>query len=934
MSIFASSIAFNPLTQRILAQSSNLGYAGRGAYRVSDTQPSRKGDYWFRDFGMVMACTYMTELGFRGTERLYTMPLLTDAMQLNALSSQKRNYPRLQTLTTNVDPLQQLTAQGRYPRALNYTMMPDRLRQKMMGTVIHNSSELVGEVLREEQLDQWQKVHPDSHFNNLKTLLTNPQQAGNERILAKHLFENGLSPINEDLFVLARNILPHNLEQEARLKDMRALAARHNLPVAKLRETLDLINDLTRVAQIDNLAQRESELQKLRATHPLLKARPEQVTEQTIDLIRAEQMGYLTDHLDRTLNPALYLQRNFFKAKGPELDHGFEMPAALRRKNQHHPLSELGELLSGRMKHYVDTLDTLQNGAKGEIYKIADTIRKLPMEKRAEYYAGKMPGVEAKQYLYKKESLTDFWHAPDNESKQQLQAVYETLRKHDNFKHELKGNPNAQKIWQAFEAKEKESITCLHNWEREFSQKKAGLEQFLLENEKISPKELAKHLQHFDGYFEQLSQRPAVKQEMLNKMWYQLGADLMLQIKKEVKNAVEALDKIPHDCLPETHASRLARQQGSSRAIVRATKEEVLTARLKDLGLLEWKNVTEDRLKTMSKDLLGFMAKSRSLEHHFNEPRRDLVNKTVWMYLTGSDGLDKSKPGNLAPSWKSHTGEDAPTMLARLKRAFTGNPDDFKAPSIRGSLYELLTNQQCVGAKTDPHFVGGGLENLLKPLIQTDRLHTVINEADKPVKSAEWTFKSLIYDGLQSKRLMKQVASIQKNGTWPKMAATVALNFIFYGWLASRFDNKVLQPYQEKLVARKGTSQDIVTAGYIGVLPGLLWLSQLHNKVSAPVFQRMNHFSRFSVVGAGALATFAAATYGTLKVLEKRPPAKPVTPPGAPASVPPMRPSLKDNLAQATGFAARPNLTAPFQGFDPYGSVGQALATARNFRQN
>jgi hypothetical protein len=107
------------------------------------------------------------------------------------------------------------------------------------------------------------------------------------------------------------------------------------------------------------------------------------------------------------------------------------------------------------------------------------------------------------------------------------------------------------------------------------------------------------------------------------------------------------------------------------------------------------------------------------------------------------------------------------------------------------------------------------------------------------------------------------------------MIATVALNFIFYGWLASRFDNKILQPYEEKLVARKGTSQDIVTAGYLGLFPAGAILSQMFDKTALPLFKQMNHFNRFVSVGGVALAAFAGSTYGFLKVLEKKTPPLP-----------------------------------------------------------
>ncbi|MBY0404579.1 MAG: hypothetical protein K2X66_11820 [Cyanobacteria bacterium] len=74
------------LTQRILSQSNNISYGLRGWYRMGSVPEDRKADYFFRDFYMVLVTAVTTELGFRGAEKLFSFPLMTDKLQLNQLS--------------------------------------------------------------------------------------------------------------------------------------------------------------------------------------------------------------------------------------------------------------------------------------------------------------------------------------------------------------------------------------------------------------------------------------------------------------------------------------------------------------------------------------------------------------------------------------------------------------------------------------------------------------------------------------------------------------------------------------------------------------------------------------------------------------------------------------------------------------------------------
>lgn len=238
-------------------------------------------------------------------------------------------------------------------------------------------------------------------------------------------------------------------------------------------------------------------------------------------------------------------------------------------------------------------------------------------------------------------------------------------------------------------------------------------------------------------------------------------------------------------------------------------------------------------------------------------------------------------------------------LLGKLKAAL---PNDATQPADRAGIKAAL--QEFAAKLPDD------AQKLLKPLVKN---------------AAPEEFKRMIVDGMKSKATLNLISKIQKNGTWPKMAATVALNFIFYGWAASNFDNKILQPYQQKLVTERGTSQEIVTAGYLGLIPGAAVLSQLFDQASLPFIRRMSHFNRFALVGGAALATFAGSAYLILQQLVKRPPTK------APQNPPPSAPSTlyRPGMTLGGGNAASgqpgaiANRPSPFQSLpSTFSSVG------------
>jgi hypothetical protein len=914
MSMLPMAMHLNPWAQRALAQSVNLGYAGRGAYRVHETNPERKGDYWFRDFGMVMACTYMTEMGFRGAERFYTMPLLTQALELQALRTndygQKRVIPSFVDcappktgtgafLSEAPHKVQQLNTTHLYPRAWNYSELPEVLREKMMGTLIRNSSELVPQVLQEEALNEIKALKEKnlSLYDTLNQLITHP-----------------LNPENGSL-------VERFIENTAKLGNHR--------------------DALVRIAKIDNKAMAEAEtqklFQKLSAAHPdkeTLKAH----IHQSVQLLKTEQLGILINHLDRNLNFQHYLESNFLKPKVEALKpkgaiepRYFKLPEALAPRNPFSAVDEMSGIVSDRMRFYIDKLNSLQHKGKADLRSLAQKVRKLPLDQREKAFTNGIHDIENLQFLYKKESLTDFWHASTNQDILKRMEE-EGLDKSSVQEHIKRENLELQTILQGIHKSKKQlgdqnrklksleewetkNHKFLVNWENEFRIEKDRLLAFLTKPTErahkpkgyISMNQLNTQLGHFEGWFETISKSLQVRNAILDNLWQHLGADLLLQVKKKVKTAFEDVNKLSYEHLPLYTEGPLKGQP--------VEKWKLLEARLQDMGLRHW--LDDQEIRHLSQDLGQHLPKmssatgtAKDLEQHSVESVMSKVKKTIWAHLTGDldyNSLNDSFCKNLKAQVDAKLSALSPELQTKLK-----------AGKIQGKLFSQLTNTDIFGQRLS-NAQDEGMETLLKKVLNEKNLHLIENQLGQKVKSAEWTIKSLITDGLQSHTVKSAVDKIQRNGTWPKILATVGLNFIFYGWLASRFDNKVLQPYQEKLVAQKGTAQDIVNAGYLGTLPALAVLSQAWDKTTLPLLnglRRMNHFSRFASVGGLALGVFTASSYGMLKVLEKKSaplpgyPKKPTPAAGQPAA-PTIQPTF-NALAKPAGSAPAFAQSNPF----------------------
>ncbi len=621
MSVVIPSFFWNNATQRILSQSNNVSYAARGVYRVYDTQDSRKGDYWFRDFGMVMACSYMTELGFRAVEKWYTIPLITRALGLNQLSEMQHAGSK--------------TAKSLYYNPRNYAALPEIARERLMGTLIRNSSDLVPKLMKELELRQGGKLGDIAE--DVKQCLSRPTEDAYHRVQG-YLQKHGLQAHAENI---------------------------------------------QNISGIENQARRQAAIQELLSKHPNLKA---ESVQNAVKLEDARQMGILMDHLHRSLNFKEYLQENYL--------------------NRSSKLSScVGDLLSSHWERMAD----LHEKGKKELPGLLKEIYDLPSNKRAEALNKQLGKYRNMLYLKNgvalvpKPKLDEF-----NELARQMQTALASEQKED-----LKG-----------------VIGKVENF--------------------------YKGLAH-----------PDVQAHTLNQFWDKLAPELKRKIGSRVEAMIDDVRKLSPD------KDRHLELQNKFQSLKFDQQHPELQQKLDNL------------LKTLQQE--SHMPKSA------NQPVTEACRENI---------------------------------KAALKQ-----------------FVDELPNTR---------------EDLLKPFV-------------KHLPSAE-EFKRMIVDGMKSKTVVELIGKTQKNGTWPKMAATVLLNLIFYGWAASNFDNKILQPYQQKLVAERGTSQDIVNAGYLGLIPGAAVLTQLVDKTSLPVFRKMSYFGRFATVGGGALAAFAGGTYLILQQLVKQPP--------------------------------------------------------------
>jgi hypothetical protein len=144
-------------------------------------------------------------------------------------------------------------------------------------------------------------------------------------------------------------------------------------------------------------------------------------------------------------------------------------------------------------------------------------------------------------------------------------------------------------------------------------------------------------------------------------------------------------------------------------------------------------------------------------------------------------------------------------------------------------------------------------------------------------KAAREKLLTLIHEGVTADKVLGKLRHIQMNCTWPQMAGSVLLTFIFYGTAANFFDVKVLQPWQKKLVEERGTSQAYVKPSYLATIPALATLALgLQNKFQLNAIRRLSYFNRFAVTMVAMIAAYVGSFLPLLqRELKKTAPQKP-----------------------------------------------------------
>jgi hypothetical protein len=250
-------------TKKVLSKTNDVSYTGRGLYRVDQTPNDRKGDYFFRDFFMVQVCAYMTEIGFRGLDRTYYSPLMTQALNLHKLTSLQ--YPYLKSPTRQAAPL--------YPGARNYEQLPELFRNQAMGSLVSKDTQpLVPKVLKELEIDKLEKQFGSGdkeQFDTLKNLILQP---------------------NHDALYLEKHV-------------------DGKFPTLTPAERGQLVNSIKELAYTENLTTRKGKYKAFFKANPLKGKVPEKALKDAVQLEESRQAGILFDHLHKHLNFDEYMNR-------------------------------------------------------------------------------------------------------------------------------------------------------------------------------------------------------------------------------------------------------------------------------------------------------------------------------------------------------------------------------------------------------------------------------------------------------------------------------------------------------------------------------------------------------------------------------------------------------------------------------------------------
>lgn len=339
-----------------------------------------------------------------------------------------------------------------------------------------------------------------------------------------------------------------------------------------------------------------------------------------------------------------------------------------------------------------------------------------------------------------------------------------------------------------------------------------------------------------------------------------------------------------------------------------------LTNRLKDL-LLKPENVhiPKEQLKPIYDDLDQFFEAFRVADarkarvEKFWEPLQNALKKNIESELTDLIQRAQKQP-------EAHRLGEFQTGLKKLRlHDYLNNQ-----PSVKTEFEKLIPQIETLVQQATPaseqasKTLFGDIKNTLANISHTElNLWTPLLKGElKILKNISATnitplkdeILRFLHEGIGSKTTQNMLTTIQKRGTWLPLVGNIALNFVFYGWLATQFDNKILQPYQKKITEQYGTSQAIVNAGYLGSLPALAVITLgFWNKISPQWIQKMGHFTRPAVVGLAGIATYALGWYGFLKLaIKDKKPLPQGTQPSAAAALPGTSTNAPYKAAQLT----------------------------------
>lgn len=81
--------------------------------------------------------------------------------------------------------------------------------------------------------------------------------------------------------------------------------------------------------------------------------------------------------------------------------------------------------------------------------------------------------------------------------------------------------------------------------------------------------------------------------------------------------------------------------------------------------------------------------------------------------------------------------------------------------------------------------------------------------------------KALLIKGMKSQRVQRAIGQVKRSNNWPKMILALGINFVSYGVIANLLDIKVIQPWQDRMVAKRGTVKDVERPAFMALIPGV-----------------------------------------------------------------------------------------------------------------